>query len=193
MTIIKDVYKLRQPLQSKVLALLDDAKTELPNLVVFETLRSEYRQAQLFGLGRNSWQMAWAYPTKREYWAYSQPQETKRTWTTKSKHLTGEACDFAFRTKEGHITWEGDWDKFLELVKRHGLKPLLPNDKGHLEYSKSYSLTLQYMEEAEQIAKQLWVAGDEAKKAITSVLDTFTERMVEIQEKAHLLAEEARK
>ena len=183
-----DIYKLRQPLQSRVLALLDDAKKELPNLFVFETVRSEYRQAQLYGLGRNKAQMMWTYPGKPDYWCFNQPYSTKRTWTTKSKHLTGDACDFAFKVK-GRITWEGDWDKFLKLAKKHKLKSLYPYEKCHLEYDKKYDLTLDLMKKIIKLSKRLWSSANNFKLQV----DDFQSEMAKIQSEAHDIAEEARK
>jgi len=137
MLINNDVYQLRQPLQSRVIALMDDARVELRTLIIFETIRSEHRQAQLYGLGRNQPQMMWAYPLKPDYWCNAQPYATKVTWTTKSNHITGDACDFCFEVK-GRKTWEGDWDKFDELAEKHGLKSLKPTERCHLEINPDF-------------------------------------------------------
>jgi len=188
MHISSDIHQLTQPFQSKIIAFLDDAHTELPNLEVFETKRSEQRQAYLFGLGRNQLQMAWYYPRKKKYWAFADPLATKRTWTIYSKHLTGQACDFIFR-ENGKITWKGDWDKFREIAKKHGLKSLYPIETCHLEWDEKYNLTLKLMKEVIKLAKQLWSSADRFKKQT----DEFQDEMVEIQDAAHDIADEARK
>ena len=160
---------------------MDDAKKQLPNLIVFETVRSEYRQAQLYGKGRNKAQMMWAYPGKPDYWCFNQPYSTKRTWTTQSNHLNGNACDFCFNVN-GRETWNGDWDKFDELAEKHGLKSLKPTERCHLEYDPKYDLTLTLMKKILKLAKRLWSCADKNKA-----------ELVKIQEEAHKIAEEARK
>ena len=135
--ISNDIYRLNQPLQSRIIALLDESKTELPDLICFETKRTELRQAQLYGKGRNKAQMMWAYPTKSCFWVYDDPSATKVTWTTKSNHLTGDACDFAFKTN-GRITWTGDWARYLELAEKNGLVSLKPLELCHLELNPNF-------------------------------------------------------
>ena len=129
------ISSLKLEMQNRVIPLLEEAKTVLPALIVFETKRTEQRQAQLYGLGRSWNQMVWAYPYSPNFWCYAKKGATKRTWTTDSKHLRGEAVDFAFKIN-GSTTWdvrEEDWDKLIELGKKYGLKSLAPLEKNHLE------------------------------------------------------------
>jgi len=182
-----DVYQLSPMCQRKVLALLDEAKTELPNLVIFETRRTKERQAYLYGKGRNRLQMMWAYPFDSAWWGYSSPKSPTITWTTRSLHILGDAVDFCFDYGDGY-SWYGDWKKLRELGKKHKLESLYPRESVHLQHSKKYDLKLQIMDESEKIAKELWVEADKIAKEGERMI----EKSVELKNRAHALAETAR-
>ena len=132
------ISSLTSETQSRVNALMADSECPA-DLIIFETRRSEERQANLFGLGRSYVQMMFYFPYNSAYWCYAQPKAKKRTWTTRSKHQCGEACDFAFR-KNGNITWDvkqKNWDKLVELGKKYGLKSLAPQEYAHLELDRT--------------------------------------------------------
>lgn len=185
--IINDVYHLTPACQKRVLALLDDAKTELPNLVVFETFRTQERQAYLYGLGRNNWQMMFAYPKEPDFWQYSNINSPIRTSTIHSYHLTKNAVDFCFDYGKGY-SWNGDWDTLRELGKRHGLESLYPYENSHLQYNPKYNLNLQLMTDAETLAKELWTEADQIHKECLRGI----EKAINMKNKAHDIAERAR-
>ena len=182
-----DVYQLSPECQKKVHALMDEAKTELSDLVIFETRRSVERQAYYYGLGRSKWAMMLAYPTKSEYWNYAAPNSPKRTWTTYSLHLTGNAVDFCFDYGDGY-SWNGDWQKLRELGKKHKLQSLYPYESAHLQHNKIYDLTLQLMSESETLAKELWSEGEKLQQEGQRLIS----KSVEIKNRAHEIAEAAR-
>jgi len=182
-----DVYSLSLMCQQKVLALVDEAKTELSNLVIFEGRRSPERQAYYYGMGRNKPQMMWTYPTKPGYWQYANPSAPKRTRTTKSFHLTGDAADFCFDYGDGY-TWEGNWKKLRELGKKHKLQSLYPYESAHLQHNPKYDLTLKLMGDSETLAKELWAEADKIAKEGERLID----KSAEIKNRAHAIAEAAR-
>ena len=182
-----DEYNLAPNCQKKVSALLEDAKTDLPNLVIFEARRTEERQAYYFGMGRKKWQMMFAYPTKSEYWKYADPTSPTRTNTTRSLHLTGNAVDFCFDYGDGY-SWKGDWVTLRYLGKKHGLESLYPYESVHLQYNPKYNLNLQLMIESETLAKELWTEADNLQKEGERLIS----KSVEIKNRAHQIAESAR-
>lgn len=124
-------------MKKRVELLMDDTKRQLvlPDLVIFETKRTQQRQAELYGLGRGYTAMMWAYPRNPAYWCYNQPTAVKRTWTTQSRHLSGQACDFAFEI-DGKITWsvpQDYWDILVELGEKYAMRSLAPKEYAHLE------------------------------------------------------------
>lgn len=137
--IINTITTLTDKMRERVEPLLEELKVELPNIFVFETYRTKYRQAQLYGLGRTYGQMMWAYPYNPAYWKLAQPLVARRTWTIYSKHMIGEAVDFAFKI-DGKTTWsvkQKHWDKLVEIGKKYGLKSLAPREYAHLELDHS--------------------------------------------------------
>lgn len=137
--IINTITTLTDEMRERVEPLLEELKVELPNIFVFETHRTKYRQAQLYGKGRTYGQMMWAYPFTPNYWVFAQPLVARRTWTIYSKHMIGEAVDFAFKI-DGKITWsvkQKHWDKLVEIGKKYGLKSLAPREYAHLELDHS--------------------------------------------------------
>ena len=61
-----------------------------------------------------------------------------RTWTLKSKHLTGEAFDFVIMV-HGKPDWNMDypdlWEKAIEIAKSVGLRQIIGENGKPLEYA----------------------------------------------------------
>jgi len=100
-------------MQCKVAAFLQECKERGLDCHVFESYRSQERQNKLYRQGR-------------------QDKGNIVTWTDKSRHTQREAVDMAFGG-EGEWTWEGDWDKMIEIASHYGLESLAPREMAHLQ------------------------------------------------------------
>lgn len=91
-----DVGLLHPFMQERILAVLEDCKKAGLQVKVFETLRTLERQKYLV--------------------------ENKHSWTLKSYHRLGLACDIVF-LKNGQWSWrqEHDWDTLAYIAEKNGL------------------------------------------------------------------------
>jgi len=114
MTRINDIDELKPQMKKKVEKLLQLAKENDLKVVVFETYRSQERQNWLYEQGR------------------TRPGRIV-TWTKNSRHKQREAVDMVFLDKNGNYTWNGDWNKLIELGEQCGLYNLAPKEKAHFQ------------------------------------------------------------
>lgn len=58
------------------------------------------------------------------------------TWTKDSKHLTGRAVDFVWKTPDGGVSWDGPWELLAMMAHELGLVAgyyWSRQDKPHVE------------------------------------------------------------
>jgi hypothetical protein len=91
-----DLEWLYPPFRAKIETLLEKAKAAGLDVMVFETYRSQARQAQLYKQGA----------TKIK---------------TNGMHHFGVACDIVFKTPAGNPTWKGPWESLGAIGRGCGL------------------------------------------------------------------------
>ena len=93
--VVSDVQMLEPIMRGKVTAIIQEAREHGVNFMVFETYRSQARQAQLFKEGASKLQKV-------------------------GTHHYGIACDIV-RSVNGQPSWKGDFSLLGQLAKKHGL------------------------------------------------------------------------
>lgn len=92
---ISDLVLLEPVMRRKVEAIIEDAKAQGINLMVFESFRSQARQEELFAQGATKLKKA-------------------------GVHYYGLACDIV-KSIGGDPSWKGDFSFLGELARKHGL------------------------------------------------------------------------
>ena len=110
---INDINELTPRMQCKVASFLRECHERGVMCYPFETYRSQERQNELYEQGRTT-------------------PGSIVTWTKSSRHTQREAVDMAFGG-DGKWTWDGDWDKMIEIASHYGLESLAPREMAHLQ------------------------------------------------------------
>ncbi len=109
-----DLHSLWEPIQDRVSRLLTAMTRRGFDPIIFEALRSEWRQKWLYGVGRT-------HDLKRK----------PVTWTMHSKHLAGKAVDIVSKK---HL-W--DYPEFYDALAEEAEKVqlhVIPNERCHCEW-----------------------------------------------------------
>lgn len=104
MTDAQKLAPCRADLRAKVLAVLAEMRAIGKPMKVTDAYRSPAEQARLYAIGRRG-----------------VPGERIVTTLRFGRHNQGRACDCAFLTPAGGVTWEGDWNEYGRRAKRRGL------------------------------------------------------------------------
>lgn len=117
----------------KVFSLIKWANRQKLDIYIFEWLRTQERQYELFGYWRD-------VATVESYWVYpkwAKPNETIRTWTLQSNHLTWNAVDIVFdqnsdpKINKPSRNW--NYKPLVDNCKYFGLRSLVPIETCHFE------------------------------------------------------------
>jgi len=130
-----NLNQLERNTKIKAQALIDLAQQEWLDVYVFEWLRSQERQFELFGRGR------WAISLKRARVPvkYANPKAKKVTRTVQSKHIEWKAVDIVFDTnkdpKVRRPSWNGKYSALIYLAQFIWLRNLAPLETCHFEHN----------------------------------------------------------
>jgi len=119
----RDVGKLAPFFLSRLNAALADCQSLGFRVAMFEGFRSAARQEWLYSQGRSRPGKIITNAKAFESW-----------------HCFGLAADIAYRTPNGHWTWDGDFLRLVPIFKARGLKWLGAWDAGHWELHGKVSL-----------------------------------------------------
>ena len=142
---INDLKELTPRMQCKVAAFLNECHERGVMCYPFETYRSQERQNELYEQGRTT-------------------PGSIVTWTKSSRHTQREAVDMAFGG-DGKWTWDGDWDKMIEIASHYGLESLAPREMAHLqddgkEYNKKSMGTHMFNQMNIEVPEDLLIFND---------------------------------
>lgn len=108
-----DIDLLTPKFKQKFLCFFSEAQQRFPNLHVYETVRTQARQNELYAQGRTRpWQIV--------------------TWTKKSNHKDWNAVDLTFLNDKGQDTWSGDYFTLHNIARKYGIRGI-PQESWHFE------------------------------------------------------------
>ena len=119
LTADRDLTKLTPAMQERVANFLRECERRDCHVFVTEGYRTYPRQLWLYSFGRSG----------------DNKDKGAVTWTMKSKHLEGLACDIAFSPPQP--LYGGNWTRVFEIAEECGLRSLWKHtgmDKPHLEF-----------------------------------------------------------
>lgn len=143
LTIQRSLDLLTPQTNRKITVLIKMANHVGMDVYAFETLRTYQRQCYLYGLRRTAAECIKAGIDP----AFATPNAPKlRTWTLKSKHLTGEAADITFDINHDpkiyNPSWQGDYKTLIWFAGMLGLRNLAPTETCHFEDDGSSLITV---------------------------------------------------
>lgn len=110
----RNIDDLSSNFKPKVIDFLAECKEKWFNIMVFEWLRTQERQKELYAQWRTKpWKIV--------------------TWTLKSNHLTGNAVDIVFKDSKWNPTWSWDYDSLIAIAKKYWIRNLKPKETAHFE------------------------------------------------------------
>lgn len=109
------IDSLESNFKNKVIDFLREVRIKYPNVEIFEWIRSNDRQKELYSIGRR--------------WI---PWEKPVTWTIQSNHFLGKAVDLVFRVNWVQ-KWEWDYQYLIEVAKKYWINNLAPKELCHFE------------------------------------------------------------
>lgn len=113
-TINRDIEQLESNFKLKVKDFLDEVKLKWFDIMIFEWLRSQARQNELYAQWRTtSWKIV--------------------TWTLTSNHANWKAVDIVFKDSSWNPSWSWDYDTLIEIAKKYWIKNLKPKETCHFE------------------------------------------------------------
>ena len=110
-----DLQLLHEPFRTRITELLERMKLRGFDPILFETLRTLERQKWLYEIGRTR-----------------EKDRKPVTWTMKSKHFSGQACDIVSKSR----LW--DWPEFFSALRQEANRlklRVLRTEQCHVEWA----------------------------------------------------------